>query len=83
MKPKFLTPCLLVLAALFSVSCASSTEYGECVGVQEDDRKDPALDYRLSGRNVALAVVFSETLVVPLVVVLAETLCPVGRKAAH
>lgn len=69
----------ILLAALTMLAgCTSRTEHGECIGLFDD--KDPALRYDLSGWNVAMAVIFSETIVVPIVVVLDETHCPVGKK---
>lgn len=68
---------ICALTALFS-GCTSSTQYGECVGVLQD--KKPDLEYKLSIWNTLLAVVFSETVVVPIVVVANEHSCPVGKK---
>jgi hypothetical protein len=66
----------LVIAML--AGCTSSTSFGECVGIADD--KDPKLTYKLSVWNTVLAIVFSETIVVPVVVLVNETYCPVARK---
>lgn len=56
--------------------CRDETQYGRCVGI--DDAKNPNLVYDVSTRNVVLAVIFSETLVVPIVVVFDKLYCPVS-----
>lgn len=66
-----------ILFALLS-GCTSHTEFGECVGVFDD--KKPALEYKLSVWNTVLVIVFSETIIVPVVVVANEAQCPVGKK---
>jgi hypothetical protein len=68
---------LLVLAASLS-ACTSKTQYGDCIGVLQE--KKPNLTYELSVWNTVLAVVFSETIVVPIVVVANQHSCPVGVK---
>ena len=70
----------LLLCVLALGGCTSRTPHGECVGILEE--REPELSYRASVWNIVLAVVFSETIVVPLVVVLDEHSCPVGRKPA-
>lgn len=67
----------LILIALLS-GCASQTEYGPCVGIAED--KNPNLHYKVSVLNVVMAIVFSQTIVVPVVVAVDELYCPVGYK---
>jgi uncharacterized lipoprotein len=67
---------LALLALALLAGCTSKTEYGQCIGAFDDKR--PELHYKLSGWNVAMAVIFSETIVVPIVVVADETLCPDG-----
>ncbi len=70
---------LAIVMLLAAAGCTSSTEYGRCIGAFDD--KDPALTYKVSGWNVAMGVVFAELIVPPIVVLVDETLCPVGRKA--
>lgn len=69
---------LIALAAVFLAGCTTRTQYGECVGVGDD--KNPTLHYKADVWNVFLGIVFVETVIVPLVVVLDETYCPVGVK---
>lgn len=74
MKKTFAAALMLMLLA----GCATKTEYGDCIGAFDDGKPD--LEYKMSVRNVALAVFFSETIVVPVVVVAEQTRCPVGAK---
>ncbi len=68
------------LAALLAASgCVSETKYGACVGVSDD--RDPSLTYKASTRNIVVGVIFVETIFVPLIVLLDEFACPIGRKA--
>ena len=69
---------IVALAAMFLVGCTSRTEYGNCVGLGED--QDPALHYKVSVWNAFLGIVFVETVIVPIYVVVDETFCPVGKK---
>lgn len=69
---------VLAVFAAFLSGCTTKTEYGECIGVLQD--KKPDLEYKLSIWNTVLAVVFSETVVVPIVVVANEHSCPVAKK---
>lgn len=68
----------ILLAALLA-GCTTSTEFGECVGIADDDR-DPGLVYKLSAWNIVLAVIFCETIVVPVIVIADEISCPVAKK---
>jgi hypothetical protein len=74
MKKTIATALMLMLLA----GCTSRTGYGECIGAFDD--KQPDLQYKVSGWNLALAIIFSETIVVPVVVVASETSCPVAAK---
>jgi len=67
----------LIACSLIS-GCRSKTEYGKCVGI--DDTQDPKLEYKLSVRNVVLGCFFVETVIVPVLVLVDETYCPVGNK---
>jgi hypothetical protein len=62
-----------------ATACTSSTAFGPCVGISDD--RDPSLTYKVSAGNIFLAIVFSETIIVPVVVIADEVACPVGRKA--
>ena len=70
--------CLFACFALATSACTSSTDYGQCIGVAEE--ANPSLEYGVSAKNVVLAVIFSETVVVPAVVIFSEVKCPVGKK---
>lgn len=68
----------LVLVGLLMVGCTSETPLGDCKGLT--DKKDPALVYEYDTGNVVLAVIFSETIIVPLIVVLSSLECPIARR---
>lgn len=69
---------LCMVAAL--TGCTSRTEYGSCVGV--NDTQDPALHYKVSSWNVAMGIIFIETIIAPIVVVNDQLYCPVGKQQA-
>lgn len=69
---------IVLAAALMLAACTSRTEHGDCVGIGED--KDPKLTYKLDTTNLVLGIVFVETIVVPVIVAVNETFCPVGKK---
>lgn len=71
---------LLVTAvlAMSLVGCTGSTQLGPCIGI--NDTENPKLEYNYSAWNIALGAIFSETIVVPLVVVFADLKCPVSAR---
>lgn len=69
MRNLFVLSIMLVL-----MGCTTRTNHGVCVGVV--DQKDPKLKYELSYKNIFLAVLFYETLIVPAVVALKQLECP-------
>lgn len=71
---------LASLLLMTVTSCTYSTEYGECYGLLSENKKDPDLIYEFDGGNVFWGLIFSETLVVPLIVVLDALKCPVRHK---
>ena len=71
------TICLTIVA-LSVLACRTETEYGKCVGL--NDQRDSTLVYRGSTRNIVIAVVFVETIFVPVIVALNEYACPVARR---
>ena len=73
---KTLAIAVLLVAALSG--CSNTTEYGNCVGV--DDERDPSLNYKLSAWNIAMGIIFVETIIAPIVVAVDELYCPVGNK---
>lgn len=71
--------CLLILTfALMATGCTSRTEFGDCVGI--GDEQDPKLKYKVSLSNAVLGIVFFELVVPPLDVLINKTHCPVGVK---
>lgn len=77
---KKLFAAMLLGLTLFGASgCRSRTEYGECIGIQEDENTN--LHYRVSTRNVILGVVFFETIFAPAVWLLADFKCPTGPRS--
>lgn len=68
----------LLLATFLFTACTSSTKHGECIGALSTP--DPTLRYEYDLGNIILAVIFSETIVVPLIVVFDDLKCPVGEK---
>jgi hypothetical protein len=74
------TRFLAVLFILILVSCRESTQLADgkmhsCVGWNNKDR-EIYVQYRLSKRNVAIGILFSETIIVPALVVLTQLYCP-------
>jgi len=76
---KFLTTMLLGLVLFAGTGCDSETSLGECVGVLEE--KKPNLRYEYDAGNIILAVIFSQTLVVPAIVIFDSLECPVAKRA--
>ena len=66
------------LIASMLAGCTSRTEFGACVGVADD--KDPALEYKVSKWNAFLCVIFIETIIVPIWILVDEVSCPVAKK---
>lgn len=71
---KFLS--LLLALSLFT-GCTSSTDFGECIGIL--DKKLPGLKYEYDIGNIIVAMVFSETLIVPGIVIFKQLECPEGK----
>lgn len=74
----------LLLAAVIAMTlatsaCTESTEHGKCIGAFDDG--DPNLMYKANGWNVAMGVIFVETIVVPIVVVMDDVRCPYAKRA--
>lgn len=70
----------MILAALMVMltACTAETQYGECIGVVTDP--EPGLVYEYDVGNIVVAVILSETIIVPLIVVLDELKCPVAKR---
>jgi hypothetical protein len=69
---------ILMILLILTIGCTSHTEFGECVGIMED--RDPKLVYEYNNTNIVVAILFSETLIIPAIVILEELKCPVGKK---
>lgn len=67
---------IALLFTLLLAGCQSRTDLGPCVGL--GDPQKPGLHYKVSVRNIVLGIVFVETIVVPVVVAVDETYCPVN-----
>jgi hypothetical protein len=77
MKKALLSICLLSLLAMM-VGCTSSTQYGQCIGLGEEP--DPRLNYKVSAQNLAVGLIFIETIIVPVFVAADQFYCPTGVK---
>lgn len=71
---KFLT---LISILILLAGCTTKTTYGECIGITDD--KQPNLQYKADTGNIILAFIFSETIVVPAVVVFSDLYCPIAE----
>jgi len=71
-----LSIALLIISML--AGCASKTQYGRCVGINQTE--DPKLEYEYSARNIILGIIFVELIAPPVIVVLNKLKCPVGEK---
>jgi hypothetical protein len=80
MKKLILAIALLGLVTT-STGCRMNTQYGSCVGLANNEDKDPKLEYKVSTRNVVLSVIFGASLVWPLVTGAFWLWCPEGKKA--
>lgn len=73
MKHIILSLCLVSLTA-----CKTETEFGECIGFQEDE--SPELKYEISVRNAVWTAIAIETVVAPVLWFLTTAKCPVAKK---
>lgn len=72
---------LLCLGAIMA-GCVSENEYGSCVGIAQEGRRDPKLYYDLSIWNVFWGVVGVEMIFPPILVLHHELYCPTGPMPA-
>ena len=70
---------LLVLALSLAAGCTTRTQYGECKGFFDKDEEDPKLKYEVDTGNIIGAVIFSETLGIPILVGGLWLFCPTGK----
>ena len=73
-----LTIILTMFLASILVGCDRNTEYGECVGVLTLSQKNPRLQYEFDKSNIFVALILSETIIVPVYVAAYIVECPVG-----
>lgn len=69
---------LLLLITFLMIACESERfvpgyGYAPCVGIGE--RQDTRFAYKLSAWNAAMGILFVETIVVPVVILVNETFC--------
>lgn len=69
---------IILIGCLLLAGCVNHTEYGKCVGL--GDKQDPALEYKISVRNIIVGIVFVEMIAPPVYVAVDETFCPVGNR---
>lgn len=75
-KMKF---ALLITILLTVSSCTSTTEFGECVGFDDEDR-NPNLIYKVSVRNAFWSFLGIETIIAPILWATDFVYCPIGHK---
>lgn len=74
---KKLFAAAIVALTLTTSACTEQTSEGKCIGAFDDG--DPTLLYKGSGWNIAMGIIFVETIVVPVVVVMDDIKCPYAR----
>lgn len=67
-----------ILLIFFLTACTSSTEFGKCIGVDTIGKEE--LEYKISIKNSVIALLFAETIIVPIIVISDEIYCPIARK---
>jgi hypothetical protein len=70
----------MVALFLLLAGCTSHTEFGPCIGAFDD--RDPKLAYKVSVWNAFLGIIFIETIIVPIWIIVDETLCPIALKGS-
>lgn len=84
MRRLYRAAAALTLAALLSTTagCDSENQYGKCVGIGQDDQRNPNMYYEISVWNVFWGVIGIELIFPPILVLAHETYCPSGPKPA-
>jgi len=67
---------IVALLAVMLSACTEATEFGDCIGL--NGPVDSELIYEYDAWNIAMGVIFSETLIVPIVVALDGYKCPIA-----
>lgn len=70
----------VVAGLVLLAGCESERPLGKCIGLNDTPR--PELRYEYSTTNIVMAFIFSETVVVPVIVVFNELECPAERRSA-
>lgn len=68
----------MLLIAVALTGCTKRTEFGRCIGIGGEEK--PHLEYEVSYWNIFMGFIFSETIVVPIVVAADQLYCPVAKK---
>lgn len=81
---KFWAAIMISVTALVATGCESSRLIENrdvpCLGVDDQNRRNPAYDYEVSTRNVVFGLLFFEAFFIPTIVVLLdEFYCPVTK----
>jgi hypothetical protein len=66
---------LLLISLMFFTACTQSTRYGQCIGLM--DEAEPNLEYEVSWWNGFVAIIFAETIIIPVYTVAKDIQCPV------
>jgi hypothetical protein len=71
----------LILAASLALlgGCTRNTNYGKCIGLQT--KEVDTLKYDFSIKNTIIALIFSETIIIPAIVLFDDVKCPTGPSA--
>ena len=78
---KRLTALLLGTALLTTApACKGETQHGECLGFDDDEDRDPNLNYDISVRNAVWSVLGFETVIAPILFFTDYAYCPESRK---
>lgn len=64
-----------LIVLMLVTGCTYDNTSGACIGLL--DKGEPGIRYELSIWNVAMGIIFSETIIVPVVVIAKATQCPV------
>ena len=70
---------VFLLSVIGFVGCKSETQFGQCVGFDNDDHK-PNLVYKISIRNAIVSIIFAQTIIVPVIWAFDYAYCPVEKK---
>ena len=71
---------IMMVAALMLTSCHGSNEYGECIGLIDEDAEDPNMKYKIDLWNTVWSFIGIETIIAPVLWVTHFARCPVGPK---